>query len=189
MYLQDIHSRGLNVNGNVGEGMLLCICDCEASFLCACNLKETREGCPGWLLETEVNGVSKSANERGPSFIHVACRACTRDFCSALAALVGPVQNIFSSPYTISMPLSPSPSKLGRQPCWVACLLVCVCASNSPTANLRKPALEVKRIPVFFIPDRLNFLCPFAVYYLRYAVRSFFTISRRWQKSEIKSTV
>jgi hypothetical protein len=32
----------------------------------------------------------------------------------------------FSSPYTIYIPLSPSPSKLGRQPCWVACLLVCV---------------------------------------------------------------
>jgi hypothetical protein len=30
------------------------------------------------------------------------------------------------SPYTISIPLSPSPSKLGRQPCWAACLLVCV---------------------------------------------------------------
>jgi hypothetical protein len=32
----------------------------------------------------------------------------------------------FSSPHTISMPLSPSPSKLGRQACWVTCLLVCV---------------------------------------------------------------
>jgi hypothetical protein len=32
----------------------------------------------------------------------------------------------FSSPYTFSNPLSPSPSKLGRQLRWVACLLVCV---------------------------------------------------------------
>ncbi len=32
----------------------------------------------------------------------------------------------FSSPYTISMPLVPAPSKLGKQPCWVASLLVCV---------------------------------------------------------------
>jgi hypothetical protein len=47
----------------------------------------------------------------------------TRYFCPALSALVGPVQNIFLSPYTIS---SLSSSKLGRQPCWVACLLVCV---------------------------------------------------------------
>ncbi len=35
-----------------------------------------------------------------------ACRAGTRDLCSALAALVGLVQNIFcTSPYTISVPL------------------------------------------------------------------------------------
>jgi hypothetical protein len=35
-----------------------------------------------------------------------ACLAGTRDFCSALAALVGLVQNIFcTSPYTISVPL------------------------------------------------------------------------------------
>jgi hypothetical protein len=33
---------------------------------------------------------------------------------------------IFISPYTISIPLSPLLSKLGRQPCWVACLLGCV---------------------------------------------------------------
>ncbi len=52
------------------------------------------------------------------------CRAGIRDFCSALAALVGPVKNIFSSPYIISIPLSPSPSNLGRQPCWISCLVV-----------------------------------------------------------------
>ncbi len=55
-----------------------------------------------------------------------ACRASTRDFFPALAGLVGPVQNTFSSPFTFLISLSPSPSKLGRQPCWVACLLVCV---------------------------------------------------------------
>jgi hypothetical protein len=32
----------------------------------------------------------------------------------------------FSSSYTISIPLSTSPSKLGRQPSWVACLLAFV---------------------------------------------------------------
>jgi hypothetical protein len=30
-----------------------------------------------------------------PCLIRWACRASTRDFCSALAAIVGPVQNIF----------------------------------------------------------------------------------------------
>jgi hypothetical protein len=32
--------------------------------------------------------------------VHLACRTNTRDFCSSLAALVDPVQNVFSSPYT-----------------------------------------------------------------------------------------
>jgi hypothetical protein len=32
----------------------------------------------------------------------------------------------FSSLYTISIPLLPFPSKLGKQSCWVTCLLVCV---------------------------------------------------------------
>ncbi len=36
-----------------------------------------------------------------------ACSADTKDFCSALSALVGLVQNIFSLAWTISIPLSP----------------------------------------------------------------------------------
>ncbi len=54
--------------------------------------EKTREGCP-----TEENGDSNRTNERGPFFfgwVVGACRAGTRGFCSALAALVGPVQNI-----------------------------------------------------------------------------------------------
>jgi hypothetical protein len=51
---------------------------------------ETREGWP-LTAETEVNGDLKSTNER----VHWACRASKGDFCSALAALVSPVQNIF----------------------------------------------------------------------------------------------
>jgi hypothetical protein len=53
-----------------------------------------------------------------------ASRAGTRDFCSALAALVGQVQNIYFLTVHFPIPLSPSPSNLGMQPCWVACLLV-----------------------------------------------------------------
>jgi len=56
-------------------------------------------------------------------FVHWACRADTRDFCPLLDTLVSSVQSIFP-PYTISMLLSPSSSKLGRQPWWTACLLV-----------------------------------------------------------------
>ncbi len=62
--------------------------------------------------ETEVNGDSKSTNDRGPSLVGslgLSCRRYKR-FCSALAALVGPVQNIFSSPCAISMTLSHRPA-------------------------------------------------------------------------------
>ncbi len=83
--------------------------------------RETREG---WLLltvKTEVNGGSKSIHERdpflvgtlGPSFWY-------KRFLFRHTALAGPVQNIFSSPYTITIPLSLSPINLGNQPCWVA---------------------------------------------------------------------
>jgi hypothetical protein len=61
-----------------------------------------------------------------PWLVRWAHRAGTRDFGPALAALVGPGQNIFSSPYTISFYLSPSPSKLGRHLCLVAFLFLCV---------------------------------------------------------------
>jgi hypothetical protein len=55
-----------------------------------------------------------------------ACRAGTRDFCSALAALVGLVQKIcFLAVHNFNA-FVPSPSKMDRQPCWVTCLLVCV---------------------------------------------------------------
>ncbi len=71
-------------------------------------------------VETEVNGDSKSTNERGPSLV-----GCTRDFCSTVHWLLQSVQyKIFtSSTYTFSVPLSPSLSKLDRQTCWVACLI------------------------------------------------------------------
>ncbi len=51
-------------------------------------------------FETQVNGDSKSTSGSG-WLVCWACRAGTRDFCSALAALVGPVKIFFSSPYTI----------------------------------------------------------------------------------------
>jgi hypothetical protein len=49
-------------------------------------------------VETEVNGDLKSTNERGPFLVGklgLVCRISKIDFCSALAALVGLVQNIF----------------------------------------------------------------------------------------------
>ncbi len=47
-----------------------------------------------------------------------------------LAVLVGPVQIFFTSLYTFSLHLSPSPSKLGRQSCRVPCLLICVSGND-----------------------------------------------------------
>jgi hypothetical protein len=61
-----------------------------------------------------------------PWMVLWACRAGTRDFCPALAALGPSVPSFFSSPYTISIHLSPSSSKLGRQSWWVSYFLLCV---------------------------------------------------------------
>jgi hypothetical protein len=38
--------------------------------------KETREGWPLLTVETEVNGDSKSTNERGPSLVGSLCLSC-----------------------------------------------------------------------------------------------------------------
>jgi hypothetical protein len=103
-------------------------------------------GGPSWLLKLRWMGAQRGQMKGFLSWlIRWACRAGTRYLCSALAALVGPVENIFSSPYTISVTLSPSPSKLGRQPCWVACLLVCVsCLSyGSPSGPVFLPQFSI----------------------------------------------
>jgi hypothetical protein len=50
----------------------------------------------GWPLltvETETNGDSKSTNELGPSLVGSLGYSCRKDFCPALAGLVGPLQN------------------------------------------------------------------------------------------------
>jgi hypothetical protein len=58
--------------------------------------RKTRGGWPLLTVETEVNGDPKITNEMGlPSLVHWACRAGSRDFCPALAALDVSVQNIF----------------------------------------------------------------------------------------------
>jgi hypothetical protein len=60
--------------------------------------------------EAEANGDSKSTNERGPFLVALSGQvlsANTRYFCTALAALVSPIQNI-------SIHYSPSHSKPGR---------------------------------------------------------------------------
>jgi hypothetical protein len=69
-------------------------------FLCSihiCIPRENREGWPLLTVENEVNGDSKSTNERG-SFLGWFARLVLpvqMVFCSALDALVGTVQNNF----------------------------------------------------------------------------------------------
>ncbi len=73
-------------------------------------------GDPCWLaVVTEGNGDSKSTYEKGPPLVGSLSLSCLyKRFLSALAGLVSPVQKCFYLPFTISIPLSPSPSKLGR---------------------------------------------------------------------------
>jgi hypothetical protein len=66
-----------------------------------------------------------------------------------LADKIGLVQIFFSSPYTFSIPLSKSPSKLGRQPCWVACLLVCVSGCPSFPLLLLRFCWYINILPSF----------------------------------------
>jgi hypothetical protein len=64
-------------------------------------------------------------------FVHWACHAGAKDFCLTLAALVGPVENIFFLTVYYFYSVVPSPCKLGRQTCWVACFSVCVSGDRS----------------------------------------------------------
>ncbi len=105
-------------------------------FLCERQPTDLGETRGGWLrlnVETEANGDSGSTySMKGvlPWLVRWVRGAGTRDFSPALAALVGPVQNIFLSPYTSLLDLSPSYSQLGRQSCRVVCLLICVFGNN-----------------------------------------------------------
>jgi len=93
-------------------------------------------GDPCWLLKLRWMGTQR-VQMKGvlPWLPGWACRASTRDFCSAWAALVGLIKNYFCSHRSLHQ-LFPSPSKLGRQSCRVACLLVCVlCVWSTPLSD------------------------------------------------------
>jgi hypothetical protein len=84
--------------------------------------RETREGRPLPTVETEVNGDSKSTNERDPSLVSsLDLSDLYERFCSALAALVGPVGKLC---FPVRTPFNPT-HKMGMQTYWVARLLVC----------------------------------------------------------------
>ncbi len=63
-----------------------------------------------------------------------ACHFGTRDFCAALAALVGTVKNIFSLTLHYFHSFVPIAQQArGRQPCRVAYLLICVSDMHGDT--------------------------------------------------------
>ncbi len=88
--------------------------------------RETREGWPLLTVEIEVNGDSKSTHAKGPSMMGSSGLLCGyKRFLSCLTCSSRTSSKKIFSPYTISNHLFPLPSKLGRQSCWVTCLLVC----------------------------------------------------------------
>ncbi len=93
--------------------------------------RETRDGWPLPTVETEANEDSKNTNERGPPLVGSLGSSC--DFCPALVAPVGPVQNIFFLTVhydNLFFPIAQQP----RQSCRIACLLMCVSDSALHTA-------------------------------------------------------
>ncbi len=61
--------------------------------------------------------------------------AGTSDFCSALAALVDPAKSMFFLIVHSFNSFAFIAQQAGLQPCWVACLLVCVSGIDSPESK------------------------------------------------------
>jgi hypothetical protein len=103
---------------------------------------------------------SESTNESGPSFVCSLGLSCRDNKFFILPSLLQSAQyKIFlSSPYTISIHMSPSPSKVGRQSWWVACLLVC--CSLWHFNSKEKNSLAYHPIPLInrYSPCTLQFL-------------------------------
>ncbi len=91
--------------------------------------RETAEGWPLLTVETAVNGDSKSTNERCPSFVgssDLSCRYKRVLFC--LHCHNRPIaKKKFTSPYSISIYLSSSPSKLAGQEAVLGRLSLSMC--------------------------------------------------------------
>ncbi len=91
--------------------------------------RETREGWPLLTVETELQSMGTQRVQMKGSFLcwFVGLVVPVQDFFVQPCLLQSAQYKIFfSSPYIISIHLSPSPNKLGRQSCWITCFLVCV---------------------------------------------------------------
>ncbi len=102
--------------------------------------KSTKKG-PLQTVITEVNGDSKSTKKGAlPRLVRsfLPSHAGTRYFCSAWAALVGPVQYIFFLSILYFNAFVPiAQQAVGRQqPCWIACLFLCVSVWKIVAINL-----------------------------------------------------
>ncbi len=75
--------------------------------------RETGEGWPLLTVDTEVNGDSKSTNKRGPFLVGSLGLSCLCTiFC--LGCSGWPSKIFLSTPYTISIPLSPIAQQVGK---------------------------------------------------------------------------
>jgi len=118
--------------------------------------RETREGCPCWLLKLRQMGAQGVHYIKGilSWLVRWYCRASTRDFCPALAALVSPVHIIFPRGTLFHLIWAYRPcSKLGRQSCRVACLLICVSAATACSSLLfLVPLVLTQHLPINLDP-------------------------------------
>jgi hypothetical protein len=100
--------------------------------------RETREGWPLQTVKTEpMEAYGEQIKGVFLNLVCLACRVGTRDLHPGVTALVSPVQIFFSLPHTFSLyvsPHRPATWAVGRQSCWVACLLVCVSGLTRATA-------------------------------------------------------
>jgi hypothetical protein len=87
---------------------------CNGCYHLLLTLERLERDDPCGLLELEVNGDSRITNERDPSLVG-SCQYKRFLFCLCCSSRPRTKYFFLHRPYTISVPLSPSPSKLDRQ--------------------------------------------------------------------------
>ncbi len=85
-----------------------------------------------------------------------------------------------SSPYTFSIPFPPSPSQLGRQPCWVACLVVWLWEGSFHLSPFTSVSTVSRNHPVnvLHITENLFLHCPKPIF--NYFVKNRLYKARLW---------